>query len=162
MKSGMGEAGCAGIDLFCTIHFATIQSDDSFSDHPPSASHDYGNVADSLAAEHAAIALDFGWRAQCLRVVVGEFHRRPAFNRGYLADQADGVQVAAVGGIAAAKIIGQKSSPACAETNAPAWGPLLRIVEIRGGAKVIRRDAACQRPAKIGVQSQNVIDIERV
>src|SRR5208282_529018 len=78
------------------------------------------------------------------------------------ADQADGVKVAAAGGIAAAEIVGQQSSPTGAETNAAAGRPLLRILKIGGGAEVFYVDADSQLSAKIGVQAENVIHVEGV
>src|ERR1035438_7630553 len=133
-------------------------------------SRDHRNVAESFGAENTAIAFDFGRRAERFGVVVGELDRGLAFNRGYLADQTDWVKVAAGGGITAAEIVGQKSSPTRAETNAPARGPLLAIEEIGGAAEVVYRGAnrgavggaARQRPAKIGVQAEDVIDVECV
>src|SRR5258706_4341468 len=102
----------------------------------------HGNVAESFATEHAPVAFDFGRRAERLGVVVGELSRGLACDSGHLADQADWVEVAAAGGIAATEIVGQQSSPTCTETNAAARGPLFRIVEIGGAAKVVYRGAA--------------------
>jgi len=105
-------------------------------------SRDHGNVADSRCSEDAPVAFDFGRRAERLGVVVGELNRGLAFDSGHFADQADRVKVAAAGGIAATEIVGQQSSPTCTETNAAARGPLFRIVEIGGAAKVVYRGAA--------------------
>src|SRR6266404_5688473 len=131
-----------------------------------SYSRDHGNVADSSGPEDSAVAFDFGRSAERLGVVVGELNRGLAFDSGHLADQADWVKVGAAGGIAAAEIVGQQSSPTCAETNAAARGPLLGIVEIGRAAKVVYRSpgggATRERSAKIGVQSKDVIDIECV
>src|ERR1700674_2833100 len=104
-----------------------------------SYSRDHGHVADSRGPEDSAVAFDFGRRAERLGVVVGELNRGLAFDSGHLADQADWVKVAAAGGIAATEIVGQQSSPTCAETNAAAGGPLCRIVEIGGAAEVVYR-----------------------
>ena len=79
--------------------------------HPPSYSltalRDHWNVADAFGAEDAAVAFDFGGSAERFGVVIGELYGRLAFDSRDFADQADGVEVAAAGGIAAAKIIGE-------------------------------------------------------
>src|ERR1039458_1976769 len=95
-------------------------------------------------------------------VVVGEFDRGSAVDRGYLADQANRVKAGTAGGVAAAEIVGQQGSPTCAETNAAARGPLFRIKEIVGTAKVVDRNSAGQFSAEISVQSEDVMDIERI
>src|SRR5271169_5859891 len=126
-------------------------------------SGDHGDVAKAFGAEHAAVTFDFFWRAERLGVVVGELDGGLAFDCGYLADQADGVKVGAARGITAAEIVGQQSSPTCAEANAAASGPLFRIVEIGGAAEVICRTGASRdRPAKVCVQAEDVIDVECV
>src|SRR5437899_4025547 len=129
-----------------------------------SYSRDHGNVADSSGPEDSAVAFDFGRRAERLGVVVGELNRGLALDSGHLADQAAWVKVAAAGGIAATEIVGQQSSPSCAETNAAARGPLFGIVEIGGAAKVVYRSpgggAARERSAKVGVQAEDVVDVE--
>src|SRR5260221_14031646 len=95
------------------------------------------NVAESVATGPAPVAFDFGRRAERLGVVVGELNRGLAFFSAHLPHQADWVEVAAAGGIAAAEIVGQQSSQTCAETYATARGPLFRIVEIAGARKVL-------------------------
>src|SRR5260221_9775 len=106
-----------------------------------SYSRNHGNVAESFATEHAPVAFDFGRSAERLGVVVGELNRGLACDSGHRANQADWIKGAAVGGIAAKEIVGQQSSPTCTETNAAARGPLFRIVEIGGAAKVVYRGA---------------------
>src|SRR2546429_3115336 len=105
-------------------------------------SRNHGNVAYPCGPEHSEVAFDFRRRAERLCVIVGELNRGLAFNSGHLADQADWVKVAAAGGIAAAEIVGQESSPTCAETNAAARGPLPGIVEIGGATEIVYRSAA--------------------
>src|SRR5208337_4835236 len=115
-------------------------------------SRDHGQVAHPVCAEHSPVAFDFFRRAERFGVVIRELHGGLAFDGGDLADQADGVKVAAAGGIAAAEIVGQQSSPTGAETNAAAGRPLLTILKIDGGAEVFYVDAGSHRSAKIGVQ----------
>src|SRR5258708_39955082 len=109
-----------------------------------SYSRNHGNVAESFATEHAPVAFDFERRAQRFGVVVRELNGGLAFDGRHLADQADWIKVAAVGGIAATEIVGQQSSPTCAETYATARGPLFWIVEIGGTAKVVYRGGAAR------------------
>ena len=91
---------------------------------------------ESLGAENAAIAFDFRGRAERLVVVVGKFHRRLAATVETLQIRPMGSKSAPAGRIAAAEIVGQKSSPTGAETNAASGGSLPRIVEIGGTVKV--------------------------
>src|SRR6202042_3308151 len=56
----------------------------------------------------------------------------------------------------------KQGPPACAETNATAWGPLFRVEEIGGAAKVVAGDPMAERSAKISVQAENLIDVECV
>src|SRR6202023_1206414 len=127
---------------------------------------EHGNVADSRGSEDTAVAFDFGRRTQSFCVVVGELNRGLAFDSGHFADQDDWIKVEAAGGITAAEIVGQQSSPTCAETNAAARGPLFGIVEIGGAAKIVYRGpdggAAGERSAEIGVQAEDVINVECV
>src|ERR1700693_6240571 len=88
-----------------------------------SLSGDDGNVADSGRAKHAAVAFDFGGRAQRFGVVVGKLDCLPAFNIGHLADQADRVKAVATGRIAAPEIVGEQSAPSGAEPDAAAGSP---------------------------------------
>ena len=111
-------------------------------------SSDHRRIADSSRAKHSPVAFDFGWRAQRLRVVIGEFDRRPAVNVCHFADQADGIKSAAAGRIAAAKIIGQQRAPTGAETDPPPRRPFFAVQEIGRAAKIFWRRAARQGPPK--------------
>jgi hypothetical protein len=113
-------------------------------------------------AEHAPVAFDFRRRAERLRIIVGELHRRPPFDVGHFADQADRIKFAAAFGIAAAEIVGQQSSPACAESDAPARHPLLPILEVGRATEFLGSRAALQRSAEISVETDDFIDVEGV
>ena len=65
------------------------------------------SVRHSRCAEHAPIAFDLRHRPERFRIIVGEPHRRPPFDVGHFADQADRIKFAAASGIAAAEIVGQ-------------------------------------------------------
>src|SRR5258707_12975324 len=125
-----------------------------------SCSRKHRSVTDSSGAEDAAVAFDFGWRAECLGVVVGELYRGTAFDIGDLADQADRVEPTTAFRIAATKIIGQQGAPTCAESNAPARNPLSSIQEIGCGSKIRGRRAIRKGPAKISMQAEYIIDVE--
>src|SRR5258708_27580439 len=127
-----------------------------------SCSRKHRSVTDSSGAEDAAVAFDFGWRAECLGVVVGELYRGTAFDIGDLADQADRVEPTTAFRIAATKIIGQQGAPTCADSNARAGNPLSSIQEIGCGSKIRGRRAIRKGPAKISVQGEYLIDVERV
>src|SRR5580704_5431324 len=68
-------------------------------------SRDYRSIADSRRAEHAAVAFDFGSRAERLRVVVGKLDRLPAVNLVHLADQTDRVKSTSPARIATPEVI---------------------------------------------------------
>src|SRR5208282_2451375 len=120
------------------------------------------SVGDSGGTKHSAVALDLCRSAQRLGVVVGKFYRRPAFDSGYFADQADRVETCAGIGIAPAKIVGEQCPPARAEADAAFLGPLGGIVKIGGVLKIGSSDPRRNRSAKICVQPKNLVDVQRV
>src|SRR5258708_37884071 len=89
-----------------------------------SCSRKHRSVTDSSGAEDAAVAFDFGWRAEGLGGVVGELYRGTAFDIGDLADQADRVEPTTAFRVPTTKIIGQTGAPTCAESDAPDREPL--------------------------------------
>src|ERR1700683_36676 len=125
-------------------------------------SGDHGRVAHPSAAEDAAIAFDLRGRAEGFGVVVGELHGGLAIGGRNFADQTNRIEIAAVGGIASPKIIGQQGSPASAETNTASGCPLFRIVEIGGAAEVADGGTARQGTAKVSVQAEDVVDVEGI
>src|SRR5260370_22371657 len=82
----------------------------------PLHSRDHGNVTNSLGAEDAAVAFDFGRRAERPGVLCGELHRGPAFCCRYLADQADRVKDATAAAVPPAENAGPKDSRTLAQT----------------------------------------------
>src|SRR5277367_1730777 len=73
-------------------------------------------------AEHAQIALHFGWAAGGFFRIVRELYRGPPVDRGHLADDRDRIEVAGTIRRAADKIIGQVGAPA--ETDSDAAGKM--------------------------------------
>ena len=47
---------------------------------------DQGSISDSGGTENPLVALNFRWRAERLRVVIGEFDCGPSFDRGDFGD----------------------------------------------------------------------------
>src|SRR5260370_26701186 len=123
---------------------------------------DHWNIAYSYRPEHAPVAIDFRRRAQRFRIIVGKLHRWAAFDTGHFADQADGIEAALTGGIAAPEIVGEQRSPTGAESNATAWSPFATIMEVRRAAEISSGDAASESSAKISVQAENLVTVERV
>src|ERR1700691_1178541 len=68
----------------------------------------HGNIAYPFGAEDSTVAGDLLGSTQGFGIVVGELYGGLAFDSGHFADQADGVEIGAAGGIAASEIIGQQ------------------------------------------------------
>src|SRR5438105_10597669 len=105
-------------------------------------SRDNGNIADSGRAEYAAIAFDLVWRAERLRVIVGELDRGVSLDLVHLANQADGVEPVIALGITAAEIVGQQCAPTSTESNAAFGDPFSSIEKIAGSAEIAGPRAA--------------------
>ena len=67
----------------------------------------YRDITDSPRPEDAAVALDFSRRAERFRIIVGKLHGRMAFNTGYFADEADGIEAGVAAWIATAEVVGE-------------------------------------------------------
>src|SRR6266576_3561369 len=126
------------------------------------ASCNQRSVCHSRSAKHAPVAFNFRCRAERFCIIVGQLYRGPPFDMVNFADQADGIKFAAAFRIAATEIVGQQSSPAGAESNAPARNPLLPILEVGGASEVLGIRTALKRSPEISMQADDVIDVESV
>src|SRR5258708_16031944 len=63
-------------------------------------------------------------------------------------------------GIAAPEIIGQQRGRTGAEPDATARSPLLAVQEVGGAPKIGSRGALGQRSPKMGMQAENLIDVQ--
>src|ERR1700730_4389723 len=119
-------------------------------------------MADSRRAEHAAVAFDFGSWAERLRVVIGKLDRLPAINLVHLADQTDRIKSTSPPRIATPEVIREQCAPAAADPCPPPRSPLSAIQEIGRAVRVRHSCGACQGPTEISMQTEDVIDVQRV
>src|SRR5215471_3983892 len=119
-----------------------------------------GRIGNPGSPKDTTVALDLIRRTERLRVVIGELHRRAAFDARDFADKADGIKSVAVVGIASSKIVRQQRAPTGAEPDPPLRPPFCPIMKISGIPKVgwfqARRDLA----PEVGMQTQDCIHVE--
>src|SRR5579863_3518706 len=123
---------------------------------------DQRSVSDARGPEYAFVALNFRWRTERLRRIVGKLDRRPSLHVGNFSDQADGIKIVAAAGIASAKIVGEQRAPASAEPNFTIWNPLVLIEKIGRVEKISFGRARLQFAAEIRMQAEYFVDVERI
>src|ERR1700679_1557760 len=129
-------------------------------------SRDHRNITEPSGTEDTAVAFNFRRGSESLGIIVRQFDGGLSFDSRYFTNQAHWIEVATARGIASAEIVGEQGSPTGAKANPATGGPLLWIVEISGAAKIVfcsgGSAARSERSAKICMQAQNVVDIERI
>src|SRR5579863_3751693 len=123
---------------------------------------DQGSTSNAHGPEHALVTLNLRRWTERLRVVIGEFDRRPPFDRRNFGDQADGIKVAAATGIASPEIIGEQCPPAGTESNLTILNPLALIEEIGRIKEVCLSCARLEGATEICMQAEDFINIQSV
>src|SRR5215470_10120856 len=127
-----------------------------------SSSHQYGDVGNSYRSKNSAIAFDLGRWTHGFRVIVREFHGGATLDFVDLADQAEGIKAYAAFRVASTEIICEQRTPAGAETNAATRNPLANIVEVGSATEVGDGGARLQSTCEVGVQAEDLIDVETI
>src|SRR5579863_9447500 len=104
---------------------------------------DQGSIPNAHGPEHALVTLNLRRWTERLRVVIGEFDRRPSFDRGNFGDQADGIKVAAA-----------------TESNLTILNPLALIEEIGRIKEVCLSCARLEGATEICMQAEDFINIQ--
>src|SRR5580658_3828711 len=119
-------------------------------------------MSNARQAEDPLIPFDLLRLAHRLFEVVRKLHGRPSIRLVPLAHQADRIERAVSARIAVAKIVREQSPPARAEANAPLRNPLPLVKKIAALLKIGGRSAMPYRPGKVGMQTKNLINIQRI